>query len=54
MEYQHYYFKALSKQVEIGEDCAGFPTALRAALRPGADVIVVGEMRDAERGGEKI
>src|SRR5207244_122090 len=33
---------------EIGVDAPDFPTALRAALRQAPDVIVVGEMRDAE------
>lgn len=48
VEYQHRHFKSIIEQVEIGEDAPGFPTALRAALRQAPDVIVVGEMRDAE------
>jgi twitching motility protein PilT len=48
IEYQHTHFKSIIEQVEIGEDAPDFPTALRAALRQAPDVIVVGEMRDAE------
>ena len=48
VEYQHRHFKSIIEQVEIGEDAPDFPTALRAALRQAPDVIVVGEMRDAE------
>jgi twitching motility protein PilT len=48
VEYQHTHFKSIIEQVEIGEDAPDFPTALRAALRQAPDVIVVGEMRDAE------
>jgi twitching motility protein PilT len=48
LEYQHSHFKSIIEQVEIGEDAPDFPTALRAALRQAPDVIVVGEMRDAE------
>jgi twitching motility protein PilT len=40
--------KAIITQREIGTDTAEFPTALRAALRQDPDVIMVGEMRDAE------
>ena len=36
------------EQVEIGVDAPDFPTALRGALRQAPDIIVVGEMRDAE------
>ena len=35
-------------QREIGTDTEGFATALRAALRQDPDVIMIGEMRDAE------
>ena len=34
--------------MEIGTDAPDFPTALRATVRQAPDVIVVGEMRDAE------
>ncbi len=39
---------AIITQREIGTDTNGFPQALRAALRQDPDVIMVGEMRDAE------
>jgi len=48
MEYEHKHLKSIVEQVEIGTDAPDFPTALRAALRQAPDVIVVGEMRDAE------
>ena len=35
-------------QREVGQDTAGFATALRSALREDPDVILVGEMRDYE------
>jgi twitching motility protein PilT len=35
-------------QREIGQDSVSFATALRAALREDPDIILVGEMRDAE------
>jgi len=40
--------KAIVNQREIGVDSIGFHQALRAALRQDPDVILVGEMRDAE------
>jgi len=48
IEYEHVHLKSVLEQVEIGTDAPDFPTALRAALRQAPDVIVVGEMRDAE------
>src|SRR5438067_2657834 len=48
IEYEHQHMRSVVEQVEIGIDAADFPTALRAALRQAPDVIVVGEMRDAE------
>lgn len=48
IEYEHAHDKSVIEQVEIGIDAPDFPTALRAALRQAPDVIVVGEMRDAE------
>lgn len=48
IEYEHVHLKSVVEQVEIGADAPDFPTALRAALRQAPDVIVVGEMRDAE------
>jgi twitching motility protein PilT len=48
IEYEHTHIKSVVEQVEIGIDAPDFPTALRAAMRQAPDVIVVGEMRDAE------
>ena len=48
IEYEHAHQKSVVEQVEIGIDAPDFPTALRAALRQAPDVIVIGEMRDAE------
>src|SRR5215469_5693506 len=48
IEYEHTHIRSVVVQVEIGTDAPDFPTALRAALRQAPDVIVVGEMRDAE------
>lgn len=48
IEYEHKHLKSVIEQVEIGTDAPDFPRALRAALRQAPDVIVVGEMRDAE------
>src|SRR6266571_6130571 len=48
IEYEHANICSVIEQVEIGTDAPDFPTALRAALRQAPDVIVVGEMRDAE------
>ena len=48
IEYEHKNLRSVIEQVEIGTDAPDFPTALRAALRQAPDVIVVGEMRDAE------
>lgn len=48
IEFEHTHNRSLIEQVEIGVDAPDFPTALRAAMRQAPDVIVVGEMRDAE------
>ncbi|HMF00074.1 MAG TPA: PilT/PilU family type 4a pilus ATPase [Terriglobia bacterium] len=48
IEYEHSHQKSIVEQIEIGIDAHNFPTALRSALRQAPDVIVVGEMRDAE------
>ncbi len=48
IEYEHVNHRSIVQQVEIGVDAPDFPTALRSALRQAPDVIVVGEMRDAE------
>jgi len=48
IEYLHKDKKSFFYQREIGNDADDFFTALRAALREDPDVILVGEMRDAE------
>jgi twitching motility protein PilT len=48
IEYEHKHIHSIVEQVEIGTDAPDFPTALRAALRQAPDVLVVGEMRDAD------
>jgi twitching motility protein PilT len=48
IEYEHANQKSLVQQMEIGVDAPDFPTALRSALRQAPDVLVIGEMRDAE------
>ncbi len=48
IEYEHSHIRSVVEQVEIGTDAPDFPTALRAALRQAPDILVVGEMRDAE------
>ena len=48
VEYVHAHDKALISQRQIGTDVASFDAALRAALREDPDVVLVGEMRDAD------
>jgi twitching motility protein PilT len=48
VEYEHQHVRSVIEQVEVGTDAPDFPTALRAALRQAPDVLVIGEMRDAE------
>jgi len=48
IEFTHEDINCLVSQREIGHDTTGFAVALRAALREDPDVILVGEMRDAE------
>jgi twitching motility protein PilT len=48
VEFAHEDRGCLVSQREIGHDSPSFATALRAALRQDPDVILVGEMRDAE------
>jgi twitching motility protein PilT len=48
IEFEHTNQKSIIQQIEIGVDAPDFPTALRSALRQAPDVLVVGEMRDAE------
>lgn len=48
IEYIHPWKKAVISQREIGRDCRSFRDGLRAALRQDPDIILLGEMRDAE------
>lgn len=48
IEYLHSCQRALVGQREIGLDTISYASALKAALREDTDVILVGEMRDAE------
>ncbi len=48
LEFVHRDKKALITQREVGHDTLSFPNALRGALRQDPDVILIGEMRDAE------
>jgi twitching motility protein PilT len=48
IEFVHQDNKCVISQREVGQDSASFATALRAALREDPDIILVGEMRDAE------
>jgi twitching motility protein PilT len=48
IEYVHDYKKSIVKQREIGLDTKSFPIALKHALRQDPDVIMIGEIRDAE------
>jgi twitching motility protein PilT len=48
IEFAHEDKKCVVSQREIGHDSESFATALRAALRQDPDIILVGEMRDAE------
>jgi twitching motility protein PilT len=48
VEYIHQPIKARITQREIGEDTDDFGGALRSALRQDPDIILIGEMRDAE------
>jgi twitching motility protein PilT len=48
IEFTHDDLGCVISQREIGHDTASFAVALRAALREDPDVIMVGEMRDAE------
>jgi twitching motility protein PilT len=48
IEFLHRDVRGYVSQREVGADTAGFPEALRHALRQDPDVIMVGEVRDAE------
>lgn len=48
VEYQHTNRNSIVEQVEVGHDTPSFGDAVRAVLRQNPDVILIGEMRDAE------
>lgn len=48
IEYYHEHKKGIVTQREVGIDTASYHTALKNALRQKPDVILVGEVRDAE------
>jgi twitching motility protein PilT len=48
IEFLHSSGQSLIHQREVGPHCKGYPEALRSSLREGADVIVLGDIPDAE------
>ncbi|MGA7159178.1 MAG: PilT/PilU family type 4a pilus ATPase [Acidobacteriaceae bacterium] len=48
VEYQHPNRNSIVEQIEVGHDTPSFAQAVRAVLRQNPDVILIGEMRDAE------
>ena len=48
IEYQHSNRSAIVEQIEVGRDTPDFAVTLRSIMRQTPDVILVGEMRDAE------
>jgi twitching motility protein PilT len=48
VEYQHANRSAVIEQIEVGRDTPDFAVTLRSIMRQTPDVILVGEMRDAE------
>src|SRR3984893_17603548 len=48
VEYQHANRSAIIEQIEVGRDTPDFAVTLRSIMRQPPDVILVGEMRDAE------
>jgi twitching motility protein PilT len=48
IEYQHANRSAIVEQIEVGRDTPDFAGTLRSIMRQTPDVILVGEMRDAE------
>jgi len=48
VEYQHTNRSAIMEQIEVGRDTPDFAVTLRSVMRQTPDVILVGEMRDAE------
>jgi twitching motility protein PilU len=48
IEFVHEHKKCVVTQREVGEDTVSFGAALKSALRQAPDVILIGEVRDAE------
>jgi twitching motility protein PilT len=48
IEYEHPNRSSIVEQVEVGADALGFAEAVRSVLRQNPDVILIGEIRDAE------
>jgi twitching motility protein PilT len=48
VEYQHANRSSVIEQIEVGRDTPDFAGTLRSLMRQSPDVILVGEMRDAE------
>ncbi|SPE31603.1 Twitching motility protein [Candidatus Sulfopaludibacter sp. SbA6] len=48
IEYQHANRSSIIEQIEVGRDTPDFAVTLRSVMRQTPDVILVGEMRDAE------
>jgi twitching motility protein PilT len=48
IEYQHANRSSIVEQIEVGRDTPDFAITLRSIMRQTPDVILVGEMRDAE------
>jgi len=48
VEYLHHARESLISQFEVGRDTPSFARALRQSLRQDPDVILIGELRDAE------
>ena len=48
IEYHHPNVQSVVEQIEVGRDTPDFVNALRSILRQNPDLILVGEMRDAE------
>ncbi len=48
IEFSHHNIRATFNQRELGTDFDNFPSGLRAALRQGPKVILVGELRDRQ------
>ena len=48
IEYEYSNRNSIVEQIEVGDDAVGFAEAVRSVLRQNPDVILIGEIRDAE------